>query len=106
MKAVIRNARFLWLLISQIALTIGDGLMRMGMLEVLRENRHLNKRDENPKLSFAVAVPGLIFGPLVMVVLDRWQRRSVLIVSDIIRGLVVLVIAFWLVPFLSGQVAD
>jgi len=35
-RAVIRNARFLWLLFSQIALTLGDGLMRMGLVEVLR----------------------------------------------------------------------
>ncbi len=106
MRAVIRNARFLWLLVSQIALTIGDGLMRMGLIEVLREHRHFDKRVEIAKLSFAVAVPGLIFGPLVMVVLDRWQRRSVLIISDIIRGVVVLAIAFWLLPLLSGQVEN
>src|SRR5580704_4391254 len=106
MKAVIRNARFLWLLSSQIALTLGDGLMRMGLVEVLREHQHFDKRVEIAKLSFAVAVPGLIFGPLVMVVLDRWQRRSVLIVSDLIRGVVVLAIAFWLLPLLSGQVEN
>jgi MFS family permease len=106
MKAVIRNARFLWLLSSQIALTFGDGLMRMGILEVLREHQHFDKRVEIAKLSFAVAVPGLLFGPLVMVVLDRWQRRSVLIVSDLIRGVVVLAIAVWLLPLLSGQVED
>jgi MFS family permease len=105
-KVVIKNARFLWLLCSQIALTLGDGWMRMGFIEILRQHQHFDKRVEIAKLSFAVAVPGLLFGPLVMVVLDRWQRRSVLIVSDLIRGLVVLVIAFWLVPFLSGQVAD
>src|SRR6266404_2106469 len=106
MKAVIKNARFLWLLSSQIALTLGDGLMRMGLVEVLREHQHFDKRVEIAKLSFAVAVPGLVFGPLVMVVLDRWQRRSVLIVSDVIRGVVVLAIAFWLLPLLSGQVEN
>jgi len=41
-----------------------------------------------------------------MMVLDRWQRRSVLIVSDLIRGAVVLAIAFWLLPLLSGQVEN
>ena len=106
MRAVIRNARFLWLLSSQIALTLGDGLMRMGLVEVLREHQHFDKRVEIAKLSFAVAVPGLLFGPLVMVVLDRWQRRSVLIVSDVIRAVVVLAIAFWLLPLLSGQVEN
>ena len=106
MKAVIKNARFLWLLSSQIALTLGDGLMRMGLVEVLREHQHFDKRVEIAKLSFAVAVPGLLFGPLVMVGLDRWQRRSVLIVSDVIRAVVVLAIAFWLLPLLSGQVEN
>ena len=106
MKAVIRSPRFLWLLASQIALTFGDGLMRMGLIEVLREHQHFDKRVEIAKLSFAVAVPGLLFGPLVMVVLDRWQRRTVLIISDIIRAVVVLAIALWLLPLLSGQVEN
>ena len=106
MRALIRNVGFLWLLCSQIALTLGDGLMKMGLVEVLREHQHFDKRVEIAKLSFAVAVPGLLLGPLVMVVLDRWQRRSVLIVSDLIRGVVVLVIAFWLLPLLSGQVEN
>ncbi len=63
MRAVLRNARFLWLLSSQIALTLGDGLMRMGLVEVLREHQHFDKRVEIAKLSFAVAVPGSCWDP-------------------------------------------
>jgi len=32
--------------------------MRMGLVEVLREHQHFDKRVEIAKLSFAVAVPG------------------------------------------------
>jgi hypothetical protein len=105
-RAVIKNANFLWLWSSQIVLTFGDGLMRMGLVEVLREHQHFDKRVEVAKLSFAVAVPGLLLGPLVMVVLDRWQRRGVLIISDVIRAVVVLAIAVWLLPLLSGRVEN
>ena len=41
-----------------------------------------------------------------MAYLDRWQRRSVLIVSDAFRALVVVGIALWLLPIVTGRVEE
>jgi len=51
---------------------------------------------------FAVSLPGLLFGPFAMAYLDRWQRRSVMMVSDAFRAFVVVVIAAWLLPLCHG----
>jgi MFS family permease len=55
---------------------------------------------------FAASLPGLLFGALAMAYLDRWQRRSVMMLSDAFRALVVIVIAVWLLPIVTGRVEE
>ena len=103
MQTVIKNAGFRRLWFSQIVLTLGDALMRMGLLELF--SRHgLDVQVETAKILFALSLPGLVLGPLAMTFLDRWQRRSVLIMSDVVRALLVIGMVVWLLPLLSGRV--
>jgi MFS family permease len=103
MQTVIRNKMFQRLWIAQIVLTLGDAMMQMGLLELFR--RHgFNVERETAKLLFAVALPGVVFGPLAIAYLGRWQRRNVLALSDVLRGVMVAVVAFWLLPKLAGPV--
>ncbi len=94
MRTVLANANFRRLWISQIVLALGDALMQMGMLELFRAH-HLDERAETAKLFFAVSLPGLVLGPVAMAHLDRWQRRSVLMISDAFRALLVVGILVW-----------
>ena len=96
-----RNFRKLWL--SQVILTVGGSFMQMGLIELFFE-RGYDVRVETAKFSFAVAVPGLLLGPVAMAYLDRWQRRSVLLISDLLRATVVVAIVAWLLPMLEGKV--
>ena len=96
-----RNFRRFWL--AQIVLTIGGAFMQMGLIELFRV-RGYDVRVETAKFSFAVAVPGLLLGPVAMAYLDRWQRRSVLLISDLLRAVVAVAIVAWLLPLLTGQV--
>ena len=43
---------------------------------------------------FARIVPGLVFGPAVGVLTDRFDRRRLIVIADIGRGLVVLLLVF------------
>jgi MFS family permease len=95
MRAVLANRNFRRLWVSQVALALGDSLMQMGLLEVFR-SRGLDERVETAKLFFAVSLPGLFLGPVAMAYLDRWQRRSVLVVSDVVRAALVAAILAWL----------
>ena len=100
---MLTNRNFCRLWISQIVLTIGGGLMQMGLIELFRV-RGYDVRVETAKFSFAVAIPGLLLGPVAMAYLDRWQRRSVLLISDGLRTAVAVAIVVWLLPLLTGQV--
>ena len=100
---MLMNRNFFRLWLSQIVLTIGGGFMQMGLIELFRV-RGYDVRVETAKFSFAVAIPGLLLGPVAMAYLDRWQRRSVLLVSDGLRTAVAVAIIVWLLPLLTGQV--
>jgi MFS family permease len=102
MRAVLRNSGFRRLWMAAVALALGDALMRMGLIEFFRANEY-DVRTETAKLLFAVALPGLLLGPLAIAYLDRWQRRSVLIISDALRAVTVVVIAAWLLPVVTGR---
>lgn len=103
MKAVLANLNFRRLWLSQIALALGDALMQMGLLELFRVHGY-DERVETAKMFFAVSLPGLVLGPVAMVYLDRWQRRTVLLVSDGLRAVVVAGVVMWLLPLLTGHV--
>lgn len=103
MRSVLGNANFRCLWISQVVLTIGGSLMQMGFIELFRVHGY-NVRAETAKFSFAVALPGLLLGPVAMTYLDRWQRRSVMMISDVLRTALAFAIAAWLLPVLTGRV--
>ena len=102
MRTVIKSDAFRRLWLSQVALALGDAVMQMGLLEVFRRNG-FDERAETAKLFFAVSWPGAVLGPLAMAYLDRWPRRTVLLVSDAIRAFVVVGIMVWLWPLLVGH---
>ena len=92
MLSLLDNKGFRRLWISQIALALGDAVMQMGLLEYFRAHGY-SERTETAKMFFAVALPGLLLGPLAIAYVDRWQRRHVLIASDASRAVIVGVIA-------------
>ena len=100
---MLKNRNFFRLWLAQIVLTLGGGFMQMGLIELFRV-RGYDVRVETAKFSFAVAIPGLLLGPVAMAYLDRWQRRSVLLVSDGLRTAVAMGIVIWLLPLLTGTV--
>lgn len=102
MRALFRNPQFCRLWIAQVILALGDVCMRMGLLEFFRVH-DLDLKVETAKILFAATLPAVVFGPLAMAWLDRWQRRSVLLISDGLRAALVVAIAGWLVPVLTGR---
>ena len=105
MRTVLANARFRRLWFSAIGVSLGDAFMQMGLLELFRAHRY-DERVETAKMLFAASLPGLLFGAFAMAYLDRWRRRSVMMLSDAFRALVVVVIAVWLLPIVTGRVEE
>ncbi len=104
MTDLLDNKQFRRLWISQVALALGDAIMQMGLLEYFRAHGY-NERTETAKMFFAVALPGMLLGPLAIAYVDRWQRRHVLIASDALRAVIVGLIAVWILPVILGRTA-
>ena len=106
-RELFHNTGFRRLWAALVGLTLGDALMQMALLELFRQNHHrFDERVETAKMLFAVALPGLLLGPVAMAYLGRWQRRSVLLLSDGFRAFVVLGMAAWLWPLETGRVEE
>ncbi len=82
----IPDFRRLWL--AQVVSDVGDNLTLITLLFLVQ--RLTGSTVALAGLAIALAVPSLVFGVISGVFVDRWDRRIVMIVSDVMRGVVVL----------------
>lgn len=82
----IRDFRRLWS--AQVVSDFGDNLTFITLLFVVQ--RLTGSTVALAGLTIAITLPSLVFGLLSGVYVDRWDRRRVMIVSDVLRGLLVL----------------
>ncbi len=84
-----RNFGLLWF--GQLVSQLGDKAYNIALMWWLFE------KTKSPFFvsSYLVAsmLPELIFGPVAGVYIDRWNKKKILVVSDIVRGIVVLALA-------------
>ena len=106
----IPNYRYLWL--GQIVSDFGDSLVQLAMLLLI--NHLTGSVTALATLSMIMAVPRLVFGLLSGVYVDRFNRRHIMLASDLSRALLVLafilvdspsrVWILYLIGFLQGSV--
>lgn len=82
----IRDFRLLW--VGQVTSNFGDSLTTLALL--ITAQRLTGSVAAVAGTAIAVALPQLVFGLLAGVYVDRWNRKTVMIVSDLIRGVLVL----------------
>jgi MFS family permease len=87
-KRLFRNRNFMALWIGQIISFIGDYFVMLAIPIVV--NRLTGSAMMVGLSYMAGAVPSLLLGPAAGVFIDRWDRRKVMIVSDVVRALLVL----------------
>ncbi|MGE5594093.1 MAG: MFS transporter [Betaproteobacteria bacterium] len=90
--AVLRDPRFVRLWVGQSISNFGDALTRMALLILVAE-----KTGSAASISAIAAVqlvPMIAFGPFIGVLVDRWNRKVVMIAADVVRGLLTLGIVF------------
>lgn len=102
MRAILQNVNFRRMWIAAAVLSLGDAVMQMGLLEFFHQHGY-DVQTETARLLFAVSLPGVFFGLVAMAYLDRWQRRSVLMMSDAWRAVTVVIIVMWLLPVVRGR---
>jgi MFS family permease len=87
----IRDFRLLWA--GQATSSLGDAITNLALL--LTAQRLTGSVSAVAATAIAIALPQLLIGMPAGVLVDRWDRRTVMIVSDVARG--VLVLGFLLV---------
>jgi DHA3 family macrolide efflux protein-like MFS transporter len=97
LSSVLRVRSFLALSIGQTVSQFGDRLNHMALIGLVSALMP-GSTFAFSKLMIFVTVPGLIFGPISGVFVDRWNKKKVLIFCDLMRGALVL-----LIPFLPSQ---
>ncbi len=89
---------FTGLLVGQIVSILGDRLHHMALVELIttETSRFADPASvfEMSKLALAVTLPSILLGPLAGAYIDRANRKQVLIVTDVLRGIAVLAIPF------------
>ncbi len=91
MRDVLRNRSFKNLLIGQFVSQLGDGLIFLSLIIML--NRLLGERDAAAAIGLLMicqTAPRVFFGLLAGVYVDRLDRKRLMIVADLARGLSVL----------------
>jgi MFS family permease len=89
-----RSGSFRALWFGQFVSIFGDRLHYFALLALIVERAH-DPRNPAPELALVPAVsflPAILFGPLAGALVDSWDTRKVLVISDFIRGCLVLLI--------------
>jgi len=87
-RELFRNRDFVLLWIGQLLSQIGDQCLLIAGITLISNLTNSPLAMLIPALS--IAVPQLLFGLMGGVIADRWNRKQVMVASDVLRGLIVL----------------
>ncbi|MFH1868881.1 MAG: MFS transporter [Candidatus Omnitrophota bacterium] len=95
LRAVLKEPNFFLLWLGQLISQFGDKFTQMALVGLVYKKAP-GSTLELAKLFIFVIVPVFIVGPLAGAYSDRWSRKYTMIVSDAIRGgLVLLIVLYW-----------
>jgi len=100
-RQVLSNRNFFCLWIGQIISQFGDRLNQMALIALIYQ-KSPGSTVELAKLILFIIIPVFIIGPIAGVYADRWDRKRIMIVSDLLRGCLVLLIPLFLIRFKSN----
>ncbi len=92
---VLKNNRFLILWSGQIFSQLADKIYLVLMIAIVANQFQLPNQPISQWVSpimIAFTVPAVLFGSLAGVYVDRWHKKSILVVSNLVRGGLVLIL--------------
>jgi len=87
-RSLLRNRNYTLLWVGQLVSVFGDRLHQIALL-VLVSALTANDLGQIGLVIATIGVPSLLFGLFAGALVDRWKRRNVMIISDLIRALLV-----------------
>ncbi len=91
LRDLLRNPNYRWLWLGQVISNFGDSLTSLALLILV--NRLTGSTAALATVAILIAVPQVTLGLLAGVLVDRWDRRTTMILSDLIRALFILGLA-------------
>ncbi|MFA6079451.1 MAG: MFS transporter [Candidatus Omnitrophota bacterium] len=88
-RDVLKNKNFFLLWMGQLISNFGDRLNQMALVALVYQSNPGSEVALAKLISFTI-IPVFIIGPLAGVWVDRFNRKSIMVVSDILRGILVL----------------
>ncbi len=95
-RDILRERNFSLLWSGQIISQFGDRLNQMALIGMVYEKAGYSTSGL-AKVMLPMIIPVLIIGSVAGVYVDRWNRKYTMVISDIARGMFVLLIPFFLV---------
>lgn len=95
-RAVLSNRNFLYLWLGQVFSQLADKVILVYLI-VLLVAAGFNNNSDVSHLTLVFTIPAVLFGSLAGVFVDRWNKKNLMITSNLLRGLFVLAlpIALW-----------
>src|SRR5579885_2754195 len=87
-----KSFRYLW--IGEVFTQIAANLFNFFLILVVYSKTHSNTAVSGVVISFTV--PAILFGSIAGVYVDRWSKKDVLIISNLIRAVLFIFLAFFL----------
>ncbi len=97
-RHIVRNRDFSLLWLSQIISQFGDRLNQMALLALIYRFAPGSTTQIAKLMAFTI-MPVFLIGPMAGVYVDRWDRRRTMVVSDFLRCLLVVSIAFYFIKW-------
>lgn len=95
LTAVLGRPNFSLLVVGQTGSQLGDRLHHMALIGLIGTAAQASTSGiELAKLVSAVTLPVVLFGPIVGALVDRWNKRTTMIMTDLLRALLVAMIPF------------
>lgn len=94
-REVLKNKNLFFLWLGQIISQLGDRLNQMALIGFIAQRSPGKTLQLATLLSFTI-FPVFIIGPIAGAYVDRWDRRKTMYLCDCLRGLLVLIIPFYL----------
>jgi MFS family permease len=90
LASVLRRPGFSLLVLGQTMSQLGDKLHHMALIALVGAGARVETGGlELAKLSVVFTAPVVLFGPLAGALVDRWNKRTTMIVCDLLRALLV-----------------
>jgi MFS family permease len=105
LRAILRRGDFRRLLAIRVSSQFADGVFQAGLAGSVLFNPERHTDPVDVAVGFAILLlPYSLVGPFVGVLLDRWSRRNVLVTANLLRAVLIPVVAAMMWAGYSGPV--